>query len=106
MKAQGTQAEFRSWQCLCCISDNRNSSALGLSSGYARRAPRTQGPCTERSAGVKLGEPQYPRHSRQLPSAEQGKSPPPCLVHSLVLGCEGRRCSSGLGWVPALGNKA
>lgn len=54
---------------------------------------------------MKLAEPQYPRHSRQLPSAEQGKSPPQCLLHSLLLGCEGRRCSSGLGWVLALGNK-
>lgn len=55
---------------------------------------------------MKLCEPHYPRLSRQLPSAERGKSPPQRLLHSLLLGCKGRRCSSGLGWVLALGNKA
>lgn len=55
---------------------------------------------------MRLGEPHHPRHSRQLPSAEQGKSPTQHLLHNLLLGCEGRRCSSGLVWVLALGNKA
>lgn len=55
---------------------------------------------------MKLGEPQYPGNSRQLPSAERGKSPPWHLLHRFLLGCEGRKCSSGLGWVLALANKA
>lgn len=61
MKAPGTQAEHRIWQCLCCISDNRNSSALGLSNRYADRAPvqnRVLGWCW-----VSCGS---PGHSRQL----------------------------------------
>lgn len=100
MKAPGTQAELRNWQCLCSISDNGNSSALGLSNGYARRAPAQSG-----ALGWCWVHCSTPRHSRHLPSTKQGESPPRLLVHGLLLGCKGGRCSSGLGWVLALGTQ-
>lgn len=98
MKAPGAQTELRSWQCLRCISDNRNSSALGLSNGYARRAPARSG-----ALGLCWESCSTPRHSRHLPSTEQGESPPQLLIHCLLLGCKGRKYSSSLGWALALG---
>lgn len=85
----------------CCISDNRNSSALGLSNSYARRAPAQRG-----ALGRRWESCSTPGHSRYQPSAQQGKSPPQVLVHGLLLGCKGRRCSSSVGWVLALGTQA